>query len=131
MRIDYLVVAKHFEIPATGALLLTSRAAIPYAAVGFRDGVNYLADDQNNIETTLDYVSAPENLAHVNRMRAAGQKLVREKHMVAHRARLLHMYVRSGWQEFDPPNNPPTQLYLPPVARNRRALPPDVVHSRR
>ncbi|KAF0684099.1 Aste57867_23886 [Aphanomyces stellatus] len=88
-RLDYLV-AKVFEIPATGSLLLVNRDAAPLlAALGFVDGVHYLGYDPHDPTPTIEYVLQPLHRQHVDRMRAAGQRLVRATHTTAHRAEEL------------------------------------------
>jgi Glycosyl transferases group 1 len=80
------VVAKHFEIPATGALLIADRAASgQLAELGFVDGVHYLsaADD---LEAAVERVLDDRNREEIDAIRRRGHALIRERHTTRHRA---------------------------------------------
>ncbi|KAF0718822.1 Aste57867_1462 [Aphanomyces stellatus] len=100
LRLDYIV-AKVFEIPATGALLLLNRdAATVVAKLGFVDGVHYMGYDPQNPKPAINYVLNPLHRRHVDRMRLAGHRLVRESHTTFHRARELYKWMeqrQSTW----------------------------------
>jgi hypothetical protein len=84
------VVAKFFEIPATGALLLgeeTMKSAL--ASLGFKDGVHYLSIEPENLESRVEEVLDPRNRRAIDEIRQRGQKLVSERHLVEHRAKQI------------------------------------------
>jgi hypothetical protein len=59
------VVAKHFEIPATGALLLADRAVAPQLEqLGFLDGQHYLSVTADDLEPVVTLVHERHTTAH-------------------------------------------------------------------
>lgn len=88
-RYGYLV-AKYFEIPAAGALLLADDSMRePLARLGFAPGVHYLPVSPDDLERTLARVADAANHARLDDIRRAAQRLVRARHTTAHRARLI------------------------------------------
>ena len=86
----HYIVAKHFEIPATGALLIADRAVAPQlAALGFIDGVHYVSTTADELEQTVLRALDPRNAAEVDSIRRAGHALVHAHHTTAHRARQI------------------------------------------
>lgn len=84
------VVAKFFEIPATGALLLADAAlAGPLARLGFQAGVHYLPVSDENLEERVEYVLDARNHRELDDIRRRGQELVRARHKTSDRARLI------------------------------------------
>ena len=84
------VVAKFFEIPATGALLLADASVSgPLAELGFVEGVHYVPVREHDLEEKVEYVLDESNHAALDAVRRAGQALVRERHKTADRARLI------------------------------------------
>lgn len=85
------IVAKYFEIPAAGALLLAADEGVSEAMrkLGFIDGVNYVAVGDDDLEERLAYVLAESNRAALDGVRRAGQRLVWERHKTSDRARLI------------------------------------------
>lgn len=82
------VVAKHFEIPATGALLIADRAvASQLARLGFDDGVHYVTATANELEEVIGRVLDPRNRERIDDIRRRGHALVHSRHTTAHRAR--------------------------------------------
>jgi hypothetical protein len=83
-------VAKHFEIPATGALLVADSAIEgPLAELGFVPGFHYLSLRDENLEERLSYVLREEHHAELDEIRRNGQALVLARHRTSHRARLI------------------------------------------
>jgi hypothetical protein len=81
------VVAKHFEIPAAGALLIAGRAISPQLAdLGFVDGVHYLSADAGDLEAVVERVLDDRNRGEVDAIRRRGHALIRERHTIRHRA---------------------------------------------
>jgi hypothetical protein len=84
------VVAKYFEIPSTGALLLAdSSVGGPLAELGFVEGVHYIPVSGEDMEAKIEYVLDEANHAALGGVRRAGQALVRERHKTADRAKLI------------------------------------------
>lgn len=90
-RYRYLV-AKYFEIPATGALLLAADEDVgeAFEKLGFIDGVNYVSVNGDNLEERLAYVLAEGSQPALDEVRRAGQRLVWERHRTADRAELIN-----------------------------------------
>ena len=84
------VVAKFFEIPATGALLLgEERMKGALASLGLRDGVHYLSVGPENLEPRIVEALDPRNRKTIDEIRSQGHELVRKHHLVEHRARQI------------------------------------------
>jgi hypothetical protein len=81
------VVAKHFEIPATGALLIAERAVAPQLErLGFIDGQHYVSTVAEDLEPTIERVLALENRREMDIIRRRGHALVHGCHTTVHRA---------------------------------------------
>jgi hypothetical protein len=81
------LLAKHFEIPATGALLLADRAVAPQLALlGFADGVHYLTADASDLEPVVAHIIDPATRPEIDAIRHRGHALVHARHTAAHRA---------------------------------------------
>ncbi|HEY7546326.1 MAG TPA: glycosyltransferase [Blastocatellia bacterium] len=84
------VVAKYFEIPATGALLLADGAVSgPLKELGFIPGEHYIPVSADNMEERIRYVLDERNHTQTDEIRRRAQTLVREKHKSSDRARLI------------------------------------------
>ena len=84
------LVAKHFEIPATGCLLLAERAAADLLEeLGMIAGEHYIAASPDDIEETIRFVLDGDNHKELDELRRRGQQLVRESHTTRERARLI------------------------------------------
>jgi hypothetical protein len=84
------VIAKYFEIPSAGALLLAdSSVGGALAQLGFVEGVQYVPVSAGDLEEKIEYVLDEANHAALDRVRRAGQALVWERHKTADRARLI------------------------------------------
>jgi Glycosyl transferases group 1 len=85
------LVAKFFEIPATGALLLgEERMNGALASLGFRDGVHYLSVGPENLKPRIEEVLDPRNRKEIDKIRREAQKLVLNRHLVDHRAKQIN-----------------------------------------
>lgn len=94
--LSYLV-AKHFEIPATGALLLAGReVAAALAELGFVDGRHYLSVAPEEAPETIRYLLDEANHDRLDEIREAGQRLVRQRHTTAHRAAAIDRICRAA-----------------------------------
>ena len=84
-------VAKHFEIPATGALLVADIALEePLKELGFLAGVHYFPVSDADLEERVRYLFREEHHPELDRIRQNGQVLVLERHRTSHRARLIN-----------------------------------------
>jgi Glycosyl transferases group 1 len=85
------LVAKYFEIPATGALLLADDSVSPYLAkLGFEANRDYVPVSQKNLEEQIRYVLAENNHEELDRVRLNGQILVQQQHKSSDRARRIN-----------------------------------------
>jgi hypothetical protein len=85
------VVAKYFEIPATGALLFADDAVSgPLSALGFIENRHYVPVSKENLEERVEYVLDERNHEELDEIRRNGQKLVWERHKTADRARQIN-----------------------------------------
>ncbi len=90
-------VAKVFEIPATGALLLvdaTLRA--PLQRLGFVDGEHYLSASAEDLVERVRYVLDESNHPRLDAIRKNGQAMVWDRHKTSDRARLIDEVCRPG-----------------------------------
>ena len=91
------VVAKFFEIPATGALLLADDSVSrQLSELGFERERHYVSVTQENLEKQLEYVLDEKHHDELDQIRINGQALVRERHKTSDRARQIND-VCSGW----------------------------------
>jgi hypothetical protein len=85
------LVAKYFEIPATGALLLADRAVSdPLRSLGFIDGAHYIGVSHGDLEEKIRYVLDKNNHDELDEIRRRGQALVWQRHKTDDRARLIN-----------------------------------------
>jgi hypothetical protein len=86
-------VAKMFEIPATGCLLLVNAEMTPVLrGQGFEPGVHYLPYTRESLDDVVDGVLDPSRRGDVDAIRRNGQNLVWARHTVSHRAVALHAH---------------------------------------
>lgn len=84
------IVAKYFEIPATGALLLADDAvSAPLAELGFQPHVHYVPVSAENLETQIEFVLAERNRNEIDTIRRQGREMVLDRHKTSDRARLI------------------------------------------
>lgn len=84
------VVAKYFEIPATGALLFADDAVKqPLQELGFRENRHYLPVSLKNLEEQIQFVLDERNHPHLDDIRRRGQKLVWQRHKTSDRAKQI------------------------------------------
>ena len=85
------VVAKYFEIPATGALLFADdKVSGPLRTLGFIENTHYLPVSKENLEDRIEYVLDERNHEELDEIRRNGQKLVWERHKTVDRAKLIN-----------------------------------------
>lgn len=91
------IVAKYFEIPATGSLLLADDAVSePLKELGFIENEHYLAVSKENLEEKVRYVLDEANHDELDEIRKAGQKLVWTRHKTSERARSINEVCNGG-----------------------------------
>lgn len=84
------LVAKHFEIPATGSLLIAERTVgSQLEALGFVDGEHYVSTTADELEATVERVLDPGNAEEIDAIRRRGHALVHRCHTTLHRARQI------------------------------------------
>jgi hypothetical protein len=83
-------VAKHFEIPATGALLIADGGiSEPLRNLGFIEDIHYISVSAENLEEKLRCVLNEKKRAETDEIRRRGQQLVLGSHRTADRARFI------------------------------------------
>jgi len=91
------IVAKHFEIPAAGALLIADRACAPQLEqLGFTDGEHYLSTNGDDLEEVVERALDPRNRDKVDAIRRRGHALVHARHTTACRAREIDGFTSFG-----------------------------------
>ena len=86
----HYVLAKYFEIPATGALLVADDSVSgPLSQLGFVDNENYIAASAENLEEKIRFVLDERNHEELDHIRRRGQELVWERHRSIDRARQI------------------------------------------
>lgn len=91
-------VAKFFEIPATGALLLGDRAVSDaLRSLGFEEDIHYLPVGSEDVEERIAWALDPVNRPRVDEIRRRGQALVLERHTTSHRARQVDEVCGPSW----------------------------------
>lgn len=84
------VVAKYFEIPATGALLLgDDTVASELSALGFKKWIHYVPVSERTLQRELLHVLDERNHGALDQIRNNGQNLVRKHHQTNDRARRI------------------------------------------
>jgi hypothetical protein len=86
----HYVLAKYFEIPATGALLVGDDSVSgPLRQIGFIENEHYLAVSSANLEEKIRFVLDERNHAQLDQIRRRGQELVWDRHKSIDRARQI------------------------------------------
>lgn len=95
LKYQYLV-AKYFEIPATGALLLADDAVSgPLRSLGLIENQHYLPVSNENLEEKIQYVLNETSHEGLDEIRRRGQELIWERHKTSDRARQINELCRS------------------------------------
>jgi hypothetical protein len=85
------VVAKVFEVTATGSLLLFSDDLVDaLAALGLTNGVHYASFNASSLDAVVDWALAPASRARVDRIRAAGQAVAHARHRTQARVEAIY-----------------------------------------
>jgi hypothetical protein len=84
------ILAKYFEIPASGALLLAEENAYgDLEKLGFIDNVNYIKCTKNNIMNKINWILNPVNINDVDKIRRNGQNHAFNNHHIMHRVKKM------------------------------------------
>lgn len=84
------MVAKYFEIPATGSLLFADEAVSgPLKDLGFLRNEHYLSVSKENLRERIQYVLDERNHEALDNIRRKGQELVWRRHKTTDRARQI------------------------------------------
>jgi hypothetical protein len=90
------IVAKFFEIPAAGSLLLADSAvSAPLRDLGFVEGEHYVPVSADDLTDRVREVLDETNHARLDAMRRKAQALVLDRHTTSDRARLIDDACRS------------------------------------
>ena len=90
------IVAKHFEIPAAGSLLIADRACAPQLAMlGFEDGEHYVSASADDLERVVERVLGED----VDAIRRNGHALVHARHTTACRAHAIDAIIAQACSE--------------------------------
>ena len=85
------IVAKFFEIPATGALLLADDTVSEYLnKLGFVADRHYVPVSEKNLRSQVEYVLSESNHDELDQIRKNGQALVHEQHKTSDRAQFIN-----------------------------------------
>ncbi len=89
------ILAKHFEILGSGALLLAANELTKeyFEKLGFIDGVHYISVNSTNLYNKINYVIDSRNRPMIDTIRKNGQQLLISKHTYIHRAKFLHKII--------------------------------------
>jgi hypothetical protein len=88
---------KNFEIASVGSLLLADDAIqSEMNALGFVDYETCVFSNQQNILEKIAWIVDDRNRATVDKIRLAGMRLARERHLTRHRASQLHALVENA-----------------------------------
>jgi len=90
----HYVVAKYFEIPATGALLVADGAVRePLDQLGLIAHEHYLPVDAGNLEEVIESLFDPARSQDLDAIRQRGQELVLTAHKTSDRAARIDQVV--------------------------------------
>ena len=86
------IVAKFFEIPASGSLLLADDTHVKKVleGLGFVDGENYMSANSNNIKEKILFVTNPVNRKLIDKIRKNGYDFVWNNHTLMHRVKIIN-----------------------------------------
>lgn len=95
------VVAKTFEVPATGSLLVINLdLKDQLAELGFIDMENYVGFYDYNPIPRLKWIQDPANFAKIDQIRRNGRQLVLNMHLSKHRSKAIHDRIIYGKNNF-------------------------------
>lgn len=94
------LIAKHFEIPATGTVMLTEDFMVPYLAkLDFIENVHYITANTSNLKEKLEYWLDPQKKHVLEKIAKNGQDLVLKKHLNRYRIDFLDELAEKLYQK--------------------------------
>lgn len=86
------IVAKHFEIMGSGALLLACNpnTKSKFEELGFIDGQHYISCNPENLEEKINYILNKDNYNELNKIRKNGYEFTLKNHNYKIRTKFLH-----------------------------------------
>jgi Glycosyl transferases group 1 len=88
---------KNFEIASVGSLLLADDTIqSEMSALGFIDYETCIFSNQQNILKKIAWIVDDQNRATVDKIRLAGMRLARERHLTRHRASQIHALIENA-----------------------------------
>ena len=88
---------KNFEIAAAGSLLLTDKAlGGELYRLGFIDNETCILCDKSTFLDKISYILDPSNREVIDKIRLAGMKLARAKHLTSHRSLEFNNFVNES-----------------------------------
>lgn len=86
------IIRKFFEICASGSLLFAYDKYVKkeLEELGFKDGINYIGCDEEDLDKKLEWVLSYKNFDKVNKIRMEGYKLVTGRHMGKNRVEYIN-----------------------------------------
>ena len=90
------IVAKHFEILASGSLLVAGNINTKHAfeELGFKDMEHYIAVTIENFDEKLKFILDPKNRPLIDKIRRNGHEFVKQKHTYLHRAEFIDSVIK-------------------------------------
>jgi hypothetical protein len=102
--IRFCLVAKVFEIPAAGSLLLVNEGVSDLLSyLHMINGIHYLGYNASDPKTMISYVLNNENVKQINIIRRNGYNIIRKYHTTSHRAQAIHEYFEFGIETYKIP----------------------------
>lgn len=91
------IVAKFFEIPSSGSLLLAYDEFIKeeLTNLGFIDGVNYISCTMNNMEEKISYILNPQNRENIDNIRKNAYEFVWKYHTQTERLKYINNIIHT------------------------------------
>lgn len=94
-KIMKIILAKYFEIPAAGCLLLAhDNLKEELETIGFIDNINCILTNETNYESKINSIINPENKKIIDEIRYQGYVLVCNNHLLEHRKEFINNIIR-------------------------------------
>ena len=91
------IIKQFFDIPSVGTLLLAYDVHVKIALeeIGFKDNINYISCNRNNILEKIEFICNPNNIEKINEIRTNGFNLVKNNHTINHRLDYLYKIIQN------------------------------------
>ncbi len=80
---------KYFEIPMAGCLLFCDNPKDSLEEIGFKDGINCMIYNKENIEEKIKWLLDEKNKDEIEKIRIEGHKLIKDNH--THKKRIIEI----------------------------------------